>query len=504
MAELNIGIAHLQVKPGQPEENLAELLRLFNLAADDGAQIVVGPEMSLSGYSFDCRGEIKNLVQAADGPAGQALAELALKRGLYVVAAWAEKDLVSGIYYNSAFVFDPKGKLITKYRKVLAESRWASPGQAIQNNVFSTPWGPVGILVCADSYYGLLPRITVLKGAELIIVPANWPSSGLTPNRVWQVRAWENGCYLLAANRTGMDFTMDCSSGFSCCFDPNGQEICSQKNDHSTLMWARLPLTAEGRLVNLRRSEVLNSRQPDLYHRVVGNFSNIINLTTFLNLPPPGHLDIHCLTPQAGENPLEAFHRHVDLLGCGSLVILPKHSYSDQELDQLQKIASDRNLGIVVARVCDDRYFFKGPEDKNWLLPDRQNTPDGYPHIDYGPARIMLAPLKDLIHPELVLSAAKWGCDLTASSEITLSDEQATLVSLRPIEQVALAACASNGAAIGLIPQGHAAGRGVRAGVGDRCVYVLDTVETRVKRFPDRVDYETLLRPVTDYIEPVT
>lgn len=495
MTDLNIAVAHMEVKPGQPEENLTELLELFNQAADEGAQIVVGPEMSLSGYSFECRDKIKELVQAADGPAGQALSELARKRGLYVVAAWAERDPVTDIYYNTAFVFGPTGDLLKKYRKVNAESRWACPGQSVQDNVFSTPWGTMGVLVCADSYHGLLPRVTVLKGAELLFVPSNWPASSFSPGRVWRMRAWENGCYFLAANRTGMDRTMDFSLGFSCCFAPDGQEIFSQKSEHSTLMWVRLPLTHEGRLAHLRREEMLNSRKPELYHRVVGNFSSIVDLTSFLDLPQPGLLDIHCLTQEDGMSPLLSLQKHVGLLNHGGFVVLPKYNYSDQELEQLQKTASENGQGLVAARTSDGRYFFKGPEDKNWLLPDRLNTRDGYPHIDYGSARIMLAPVKDLIHPELVLSAAKWGCDLAVSSELDLSEEQAALISMRPIEQMALAACATNGAAIGLIPQGHQPGRGVRAGAGDRCTYVLDTVETRVKHFQDRVDYDTLLRP---------
>ncbi|MDR2614311.1 MAG: hypothetical protein LBC91_03175, partial [Candidatus Accumulibacter sp.] len=57
MPELNTALAHLAVEHGHPEENLAELLYLFRQAADEGARIAVGPEMSLSGHCFEGREE---------------------------------------------------------------------------------------------------------------------------------------------------------------------------------------------------------------------------------------------------------------------------------------------------------------------------------------------------------------------------------------------------------------------------------------------------------------
>ena len=135
MLELNIALAHLAVEPGRPEENLAELLRLYRQAADEGAQIVVGPEMSLSGYCFESREEIAPFVQEAQGPAGTALGKLAKERGLYVVAAWAERDPLTGLFYNSAFAFAPDGALVAlpqdKRRIALGLSRSGGAGQRL-------------------------------------------------------------------------------------------------------------------------------------------------------------------------------------------------------------------------------------------------------------------------------------------------------------------------------------------------------------------------------------
>ena len=493
MPKLNMALAHLDVKRGRPDENLAELLRLFNQAADQGARIVAGPEMSLSGYCFESREEIAPLVQTADGPAGAALAELARARQIYIVAAWAERDPATDIFYNSAFVFAPDGALVSRYRKVNAESRWACPGPAAQDNVFDTPWGRMGVLVCADSYHGLMPRVTALKGADLIFVPANWPSSGLAPGRIWRMRAMENGCYLATVNRTGQDESMDCRSGRSCLITPAGEMLLNQASDDTALMWAGLPLDERGRLAGLRRDEIMSSRRPASYYRALGNFSGITDWTGFLKMPAPGLLDVHCLTPETGRDPLDCLEEHGGKFNPGSLVLLPRHQYSDQALDRLQALASSAKVSVLASRRMDGLVcFWKGQEERHWQMPDEAGLHDGFPRIDFGPARIMIAPLKDMLHPELALSAAKWGCDLAACSEHSLNEDQAELAALRPIEQIALAVCAKNGAAISLIPQGHQPGRGARAAAGDHCSYVLDTIETRRKRFQDRIDFDCL------------
>ncbi|MDR2787413.1 MAG: carbon-nitrogen hydrolase family protein [Candidatus Accumulibacter sp.] len=495
MPELNVALAHLAVEHGQPEKNLAELLRLFHRAADEGARIAVGPEMSLSGYCFESREEIAPFAQEADGPAGTALGKLAGERGIYLVAAWAERDPLTGIFYNSAFVFGPDGALVKRYRKISAESRWACPGPAAQNNVFDTPWGRMGLLICSDSYYALPSRVTAVKGADLIFVPANWPPGGLDPSDLWRQRARENGVYLLAANRTGQERRMDCRAAKSCAAAPSGAALLDRAADATALMWARLPLDEHGHLAGLRRRGILASRRREACYRAVGNFSVIENLTGFLKLPSPGRLNIHCLIPGADENPVDCLiHRRQDFDPV-SLIVLPSRSYSASEREGIGNFAETGEIAVVArdgatGRLC---FWTKGGE-RSGVWPSSGATADAadLPRVEFGPARILLASLDELIHPELALAAAKWGCDLAVASESRMDEGRAALVALRPIEQIAVAACARDGAAIGLIPQGHEAGRGVRTFREGLCSCVLDTAETRRKKFQERIDYEAL------------
>ena len=489
MPELNIAIAHLAVEHGRPEENLTELLRLFDQAADEGAQIAVGPEMSLSGYSFESRRKIAPFVQEAQGPAGRAIGQLAGERGLFLVAAWAERDAATGIFYNSVFVFGPDGTQVKRYRKISAESRWACPGPAAQDNVFDTPWGRMGLLICSDSYYALPARVTAIKGADLILVPANWPPGGLDPGELWRQRARENGVYLLAANRSGQDGTMDCRTARSHAVAPSGAVLLDRASESTALMWVRLPLDARGRLAGRCRREILAGRHREAYYRATGNFNAIEDLTGFLQLPPPGKLNVHCLIPGANENPVDCLARHRERLDAGSLVILPRYSCAASEREDIEKFARAAEIAVTAREDSTERiHFWTKDGEKSGLVPDAAD----FPRVDFGPARILLTSLDDLIHPELALAAAKWGCDLAVASESHMDEARAARVALRPIEQLAVAACARNGAAIGLIPRGHQAGCGVRTFTSGHCSCVLDTRETRRKRFLDRIDFETL------------
>jgi predicted amidohydrolase len=87
---------------------------------------------------------------------------------------------------------DRHGAIIARHRKFIAERAWATAGTTLANSIFDTPWGRVGLLICSDTYYGILPRAMAARGVNLLLVPANWPPGNLDPREVWSARAREN------------------------------------------------------------------------------------------------------------------------------------------------------------------------------------------------------------------------------------------------------------------------------------------------------------------------
>jgi len=227
MERLNIALVHLAVRHGEPEHNRRELIRLNRQAAEAGARIIVNTELAVSGYSFRSPKEVAAVAEPVDGPSVQAMAEIAEAAGCYIVLGYPEIDPCTGICYNSAAVLGQDGKLVLNYRKVTAEARWACPGSHMQESLFETPWGRAAVLICSDSYYGLIPRAAALRGADLLLVPANWPGGSLDPRELWRARACENGCALVACNRTGKDRTMECYDAVSCAYGADARSLPS-------------------------------------------------------------------------------------------------------------------------------------------------------------------------------------------------------------------------------------------------------------------------------------
>lgn len=489
MPSLKLALLHSAAAHKQTDANRAQLLALFRRACDAGAQLIAAPEMAVSGYSFNSRRDIAPYVETGDGPTLTALAQLTREYGVYACIGLAERDPRTSIFYNSAFALDPQGEVVCRYRKINAEHRWACPGNPLADNTFATPWGRVGLLICSDSYHSLMPRITALRGADLLLIPANWPPTGLDPREIWRARALENGLYVAACNRTGLDLTMDCRQGVSAVFDPHGTMLLDHSSPHTHLALIGLDLDGRNRLAAPTRTRLHGRLATDVSDCCL-NLSGIADLTSFLRLPPPGPLVLNCHAAESETAALAALERsaHNKPDSCG-LHILPAGVYSDAALDRIRQIST--TAGAIVFRMQGQDAGWRWCEHGAWTRPAAFGGV--LAQTEYGAARILLASLGEFRRPEPILAAAKRGCDLVIASSEHLSDEDRLLAGVRTIDTLAAAACAANGSGIWMTPEGHQRWEEVLAGPGECCSYLLDTARTRKKRFQDRVDYDRLL-----------
>jgi predicted amidohydrolase len=501
---LKAAFLHLLVERGRPDRNLSALMGLAREAANLGAKLLVAPEMALSGYCFENRESLLPFATEEKSPAMAALRDLAEELKVYLAVGLAEVAEPAKTLYNSAFLIGDKGQIVGKARKINAESRWARPGDQIQDNVLPTPWGRAGLLICADSWHSLLPRTVAAKGADFLILPANWPPSGLDPKILWSFRARENGLWLLACNRTGVESNLDCSEAASCAFDPYGQEIVAEKSEKSLVIPFELPLNGDGRLDSSRRREIMGKRDPGRYHRLYGNFSGLKFLTSFLKLPEPGPLALIALAPGEGLGPLE-FLREYYGVGPGAAPEGEREKDDDSQFPEglffwPQGLSGPEDAEILNQALA-KRAAISRDASGNWLFYGRikgervSGGADGLYLTDYEPLRIWLAEPEEILSPEAAVAAAKWGTDLAVAFVPALTPQWRRLASLRPIEQMAVAVVAPDGAAMGLPWQGHDAGRGAYVGVGEAGGLTVDASETREKRFQDRLDFEALFRP---------
>lgn len=171
---------------GQPRENLELVLHRSRAAFDRGADIVVLPELAISGYVVD-RELVNQVAEPIDGHSVTALSEVAETNDGLIVVGLCER--AGDDVFNSVVVLGRHG-VILHYRKLHLfgdEKDVYTPGD-LGLPVVHTRFGTIGVCICYDLRFVEVMRVLALQGADLVIAPAAWvagfdravPASGRT------------------------------------------------------------------------------------------------------------------------------------------------------------------------------------------------------------------------------------------------------------------------------------------------------------------------------------
>ena len=209
---------------GDKAANLAKMKTFVTDAAKQGNNIIIFPELALSGYecSEDAAAEKKTcrmhaeLAEVIPGPSTAEMRELAQKLDVYIIFGMPEQDPKDPAqHYISSVVIAPEG-ILGAYRKLhlapwprFTESLCFCPGDAVP--VWQTRYGNIGVLICYDFYFfPELARIMALKEATLLV---NTTASAAGPGKPYYIvqqtgsRATENLVYAASANLVGKERT---------------------------------------------------------------------------------------------------------------------------------------------------------------------------------------------------------------------------------------------------------------------------------------------------------
>ena len=212
-SESLIRVAAVQTRAvtGETEANTAAALEAVHAAIDDGAQVLVLPELGNSGYMFDSREEAYSLAEPIDGPTVSQWEEIANSRGVWICGGFTEID--RGKLYNSAALVGPDGP-IGRYRKLHLwdeEKLFFEPGD-LGLPVFELPFGRVGMMICYDGWFPEVARTLKLKGADLILDPTCWVlvPGVVTPENpvsayVHMASAHVNSLFIVCADQCGIE-----------------------------------------------------------------------------------------------------------------------------------------------------------------------------------------------------------------------------------------------------------------------------------------------------------
>jgi len=265
-------VAAVQFEPTilEKDNNVEALLALCSEAADNGAKVIVTPEMSVVGYCFHDRAEIAPLVEPVPGPTTDRFAELAKEKGVYICIGLAEVDPADNVYYNTAALVGPDG-YVDKYRKThswVCDPLWAADGD-LGFKVIGTEYGNLAILICMDCDFIETARVATAMGADVILYPTAYPGI-VCPTDNWFSRAFENGVYYIAANRWGIERGAYFGGG-SCILNPDGS-IQSWKDIDNTVAYGEVDIErVRKRLFADTGENKILDRRPELYQKIIMN-----------------------------------------------------------------------------------------------------------------------------------------------------------------------------------------------------------------------------------------
>jgi len=285
---VNASLVQFDAQVLKPQLNLERMRSLAAVQAAAGAQLIVFPELSNTGYveplepgapfseeSGGADDYALRLYQAAEpegGPFTDMLCGVAREHGVHIVAGLALRHpVLSGAMYNASMLVGPQGVALVyhKIHRWHLEKLYFIPGDTIP--VQQTPFGRIGMQVCYDIRFPELTRALMLQGAD--IVTNVWASftredKPLEDEQIFTHRAYtraiENGVFFLSCNRAGRQG--HCRfMGRSLIVAPDGKVLAESRSDQEEVVQAELDLSAVARY----RSYVglLADRRPDVYSR---------------------------------------------------------------------------------------------------------------------------------------------------------------------------------------------------------------------------------------------
>ena len=275
MKRFTLALAQIETKLGDRAANLEKHFEVIARARRRGADLVVFPELSLTGYMLqDLAGEVA-LSPSRDDPVFRRL--LAASRPIDLVVSFVERDDRQRHFVSAAYLSG--GELVHLHRKVylptyglFQDSRFFDRGEQVR--AFDTRFGRFGLLICEDFWHVSPPYLLWLDGAEVLLMVSASPGRGLSEGgRLESARRVENitrayaglfTVYVAQTNRVGFEDGL-CYWGGASVIGPDGKRLAEGPDFEEALVLAEVEPD------RIRRARLalplLRDEQPDLMYR---------------------------------------------------------------------------------------------------------------------------------------------------------------------------------------------------------------------------------------------
>lgn len=239
-------------------------------AAAAGADLIVLPEIAYPSYLLESRRRyFRDDIEPSEGVMHR-FATLAKEFCVWIVAGFVESK--GDALYNSAAVIDRAGCCVSIARKQFlwdCDNEWFEAGR--ESLVVETPWGRMGVLICADLRMPEISATLVARGAEFIVQPTAWVNAAfgtseyrnIQPEYLVRSRAIEFGVPIASCSKSGRERSRMGYVGQSMIVDANGTTLAQAPIEGDATVAAGLT-PAPGRVIRLDDADLacLRSEPP--------------------------------------------------------------------------------------------------------------------------------------------------------------------------------------------------------------------------------------------------
>jgi len=249
---LTLALAQINTRLGDVPANLEKHLALASEARQQGADLIVFPELSLTGYVLQDLASAVAHRPAPDDPIFAPL--LHMSRQIDLVVGFVDEDrrhrfFIAAAYLSGGQVVHVHHKVYLPTYGLFDEGRFFAWGDSIR--AFDTRFGRMGVLICEDFWHASPPYLLWLDGADLLLLTSASPGRGLTAEPRLESARWVEHinqayaslftAFVVHTNRVGFDAGVHFWGGATA-FDPDGQLIVQAPYQEEALTLAEIDL----------------------------------------------------------------------------------------------------------------------------------------------------------------------------------------------------------------------------------------------------------------------
>lgn len=249
---LPLALAQINTRLGDVPANLEKHLALIEEARQNGAELIIFPELSLTGYVLqDLAASVSHRPHNGDAIFKPLLEA---SRDIDILVGFVDEDARARFYIAAAYL--ARGEVVHVHHKaylptytLFDEGRFFAPGDGIQ--AFDTRFGRIGVLICEDFWHVSPPYLLWLDGADIFLFTSASPGRGLTSGAKLATARWVeqvNGAYasfftafVAHTNRVGYEDGLNFWGGATV-FDPEGNLLAKGPYHEEALTLAEMDL----------------------------------------------------------------------------------------------------------------------------------------------------------------------------------------------------------------------------------------------------------------------